>query len=70
LAHVYEYQGVFSGIMADNRKDSYRMQKVDAKYLTGYLIIDDNPLQSLIFHSGISIANSFFESKSLINADQ
>ena len=64
LAHVYEYQRIFPGIVADNRKENprhppsnwgrscwqrYHMQKVDAKYFTGYLIIDNNTLQPVIF---------------------
>jgi hypothetical protein len=27
LAHVYEYQGIFSGIVADNRKEKPRLQQ-------------------------------------------
>ena len=64
LAHLHEYQGVFSDIAAVFIRDltrllpsnwsrscwqRYRMQKVDAKHFTDYLIIDDNPLQSFNF---------------------
>jgi hypothetical protein len=74
LAHLHKYQGVFSDIVAVYKKElarlppsnwsrscwqRYRMQKVDAKYLTDYLIIDDNPL----LHTGMHIANYFSKTK-------
>jgi hypothetical protein len=76
FAHLYGYYGVFSDTVTDWKKENpqlppsnwsrswwqgYLMRKVDATFLTGYLIIDDNPLRSLIYFSlGMNIASDFF----------